>query len=247
MAFQPVVDIQARRIVAHEALVRGINGEGADYVLSQITPQNRYAFDQACRTRAIELASSLGMDVTLNINFLPNAVYQPQACIQSTLRAAARTGFPLNRISFEIVEQEDLVDASHLLRIVTAYQAFGFKVALDDFGTGYSGLSRLAELKPDIIKIDRALITNCSTDAWRLAIITGMVQLCRKLRVKVVAEGMETAAEVETLARAGVRFMQGFYFARPAFQSLVSPSAIPWTGAACASTQATEMKALSPL
>jgi EAL domain-containing protein (putative c-di-GMP-specific phosphodiesterase class I) len=96
--------------------------------------------------------------VTLNINFLPTAVYQPEACIQATLRVAERTGFPLNRITFEIVEQEDLIDPGHLLRIVSAYKAFGFKVALDDFGAGYSGLSRLAELKPDIVKIDRALM-----------------------------------------------------------------------------------------
>ncbi len=228
MAFQPVVDIQTNEIVAHEALVRGVNGEGADYVLSQLTSKNRYAFDQACRVCAIEIASRLGLAVTLNINFLPNAVYQPEACIQATLRVAERTGFPLNRITFEIVEQEDLIDPGHLLRIVSAYKAFGFKVALDDFGAGYSGLSRLAELKPDIVKIDRALITNCSSESWRLAIITSMVELCEKLSVKVVAEGVENAAEFETLRRAGVRFMQGFYFARPAFEALVSTSAISW-------------------
>lgn len=228
MAFQPVVDIQTGQIVAHEALVRGVNGEGAGYVLSQITRQTRYAFDQACRVRAIELASSLGLAVTLNINFLPNAVYQPEACIQTTLRAAERTGFPLDRITFEIVENEDLADFDHLRRIVSAYKAFGFKVALDDFGSGYSGLSRLAELKPDIVKIDRALITDCSQNVWRLEMITSIVELCRKLAVKVVAEGVENAAEAATLARAGVRFMQGFYFARPAFRSLVSPSAITW-------------------
>jgi EAL domain-containing protein (putative c-di-GMP-specific phosphodiesterase class I) len=230
MAFQPVVDIQTRQIVAHEALVRGVNGEGADVVLSQITSKNRYAFDQACRVCAIELASSLGLTVTLNINFLPNAVYQPEACIQSTLRVAQRTGFPLDRITFEIVEQEDVVDPDHLRRIVSAYNDFGFKVALDDFGSGYSGLSRLAELKPDIVKIDRALINNCSNEVWRLQIITSMVELCQKLSVKIVAEGVENASEAETLRRAGVRFMQGFYFARPAFQSLVSPSDIVWPG-----------------
>jgi EAL domain-containing protein (putative c-di-GMP-specific phosphodiesterase class I) len=230
MAFQPVVDIQTSQIIAHEALVRGVNGEGADYILSQVTSKNRYAFDQACRVCAIELASSLGLDVTLNINFLPNAVYQPEACIQSTLRVAKRTGFPLDRITFEIVEQEDLADPNHLRRIIAAYNDFGFKVALDDFGSGYSGLSRLAELKPDIVKIDRALITNCPNEVWRLQIITSMVELCQRLGVKIVAEGVENASEAETLRRAGVRFMQGFYFAPPAFESLVSASDIVWPG-----------------
>jgi len=235
MAFQPVVDVQTHRIKAHEALVRGINGEGAGHVLGQVNQDNRYAFDQACRTRAIELAARLGMDVTLNINFLPNAVYQPETCIQATLRAAARTGFPLDRISFEIIEHEDVVDPGHLLRIVDAYKAFGFKIALDDFSTGFSGLSRLAEMKPDIVKLDRALVAGCSQDPWRLAIISSMVKLCRKLGVAVVAEGIEPLAEAKTLVGAGIRFMQGFYFARPAFEALVSPDDIPWIDLAGAS------------
>jgi EAL domain-containing protein (putative c-di-GMP-specific phosphodiesterase class I) len=69
MAFQPVVDIKERRIDAYEALVRGPNGEGAMHVLSQITSANRYAFDQACRVKAIEMASALGIECGLNINF----------------------------------------------------------------------------------------------------------------------------------------------------------------------------------
>ena len=69
MAFQPIVDMQEHRIDSHEALVRGLDGEGASSVLGQITDENRYAFDQACRVKAIELASSLKIDGHLNINF----------------------------------------------------------------------------------------------------------------------------------------------------------------------------------
>lgn len=74
MAFQPVVDLVNRRIDGYEALVRGPGGEGAPSVLAQVTEENLYAFDQACRTRAIRLASRLGLDRRLSINFLPNAV-----------------------------------------------------------------------------------------------------------------------------------------------------------------------------
>jgi EAL domain-containing protein (putative c-di-GMP-specific phosphodiesterase class I) len=137
MAFQPVVDIQECRVDAYEALVRGPNREGAAQILGQVNDANRYSFDQACRVRAIELAAQLGIDRRLNINFLPNAVYEPRACIQTTLEAAARTGFDLSQLTFEIVENETIADSSHLRRIITEYHRWGFQIALDDFGTAY--------------------------------------------------------------------------------------------------------------
>ncbi len=174
MAFQPVVDLAERRIDSYEALVRGPAGEGAGFVLGQVTAENRYAFDQACRVKAIELAARLGLHsrddrCRLNINFLPNAVYDPKACIRRTLAAATRTGFPLDRLTFEIVEQEEMQLASiaHMNGIIAEYRRHGFKIALDDFSNGYSGLSRMAELKPDIVKIDRVLIQDCDTHPMR--------------------------------------------------------------------------------
>jgi EAL domain-containing protein (putative c-di-GMP-specific phosphodiesterase class I) len=228
MAFQPVVDLKARRITAYEALVRGPNGEGAESILGQIDATSRYAFDQACRVKAIELASALGITCDLNINFLPNAVYEPAACIKLTLAAAARTGFPLHRLTFEIVEQEDMADIEHLRRIIAEYRRIGFRIALDDFASGYSSLARFAELKPDIVKLDRAVVQNCDQDDTRRAIITHMVRLCHELRVKLVVEGVETAGEAATLQRAGVRFMQGFYFARPTVETALPREAINW-------------------
>ena len=220
MAFQPIVDLEESRIDAYEALVRGPNGEGAGTVLAQVNAQNRYAFDQACRVRAIELAARLGIDRQLNINFLPNAVYEPRACIRLTLDAAARTGFPRDRLTFEIVETEDIADADHLRNIIAEYRRQGFKIALDDFATGYSGLARLAELKPDIVKLDRALVRDCDQDQARLAIIASMIGLGRELGTKVVLEGVERVGEMEALRAIGGRFMQGFYFAKPAFEAI---------------------------
>lgn len=97
-AYQPIVDLRARSIYAHEALVRGPNGESAFSVLSQVTDANRYLFDQACRVQAIKGAAELGLKELLSINFLPNAVYQPAACIRSTFEAAQRYNFPIERI-----------------------------------------------------------------------------------------------------------------------------------------------------
>ncbi len=222
MAFQPIVDVQEFRIDAYEALVRGPNEEGAGAILSQVNATNMYAFDQACRVRAIELAARLGMDRQLSINFLPNAVYEPRACIRATLEAAARTGFDPRRLTFEIVETEDIADTPHLLRIVEEYRRQGFKIALDDFATSYSGLTRLADLRPDIVKLDRAVVRDCDTDRVRLAIVRNIVVLAGEIGMKLVVEGVERAAEVAALREVGVRFIQGFYFARPGFEKIVT-------------------------
>lgn len=228
MAFQPVVDVVERRIVSHEALVRGPGGEGAAEVLAKVNSDTRYAFDQACRVKAIEMAAAAGIDCELNINFLPNAVYDPAACIRQTLDIAARTGFPLHRLTFEIVEHEDVAEIAHMKAIIAEYRRHGFKVALDDFGAGFSGLARLAELTPDVLKLDRFFVMGCDTDRTRLAIVKSTVSLCRDLGIRLVIEGAETEGEVAALRSVGARFMQGYYFARPAFQTLVRHDEIGW-------------------
>ncbi len=229
MAFQPIIDVQLRRIDSYEALVRGPAGEPAASVLSQVNSRNLYAFDQACRVRAIELAARLGVTTRLNINFLPNAVYEPRACIRATLEAAARTGFDPRRLTFEIVESEAIADTEHLLSIMAEYRRQGFSVALDDFGIGFSSLSRLADLRPDVVKLDRALTSNCDRDTVRLAIARNLIALAKDIDVKLVFEGVERASEVDALRSCGARFMQGYYFAKPAFERIereqdVSPS-----------------------
>lgn len=220
MAFQPIVDIQERRIIAYEALVRSPSGGSAASVLSQVTGENLYAFDQACRVRAIELAARLGIDRQLSINFLPNAVYNPRACIRATLDAAERTGFSTDRLTFEIVETEDIADTGHLVSIIREYRKQGFKIALDDFGTGYSGLSRLVTLKPDIVKLDRAVVQDCDKDAVRLAVVASMIHFGAETGITVVVEGVERVEEVDALRSVGARFIQGFYFAKPLFEDV---------------------------
>ncbi len=220
MAFQPIIDLQLHRIDSYEALVRGTAGEPADAILSQVNSRNLYAFDQACRVRAIELAARLGVTTRLNINFLPNAVYEPRACIRATLEAAARTGFDPRRLTFEIVESEAVADTEHLLSIIAEYRRQGFSVALDDFGIGFSSLARLADLRPDVVKLDRALTSNCDRDTVRLAVARNLIALAKDIDVKLVFEGVERASEVEALRSCGARFMQGYYFARPAFERI---------------------------
>ena len=102
MAFQPIYDAVAERIWGYEALVRGTAGEGAFTILSQVSAEQKYRFDQDCRVKAIELASRLfptGEDLKLSINFMPNAVYEPAACLRATLQAADRYAFPKSSIA----------------------------------------------------------------------------------------------------------------------------------------------------
>lgn len=223
MAFQPVVDVDAGRIVSYEALVRGIAEEPAGQILSRVTAMNRYAFDQSCRVTAIALASRLGLQRTganLSINFIPGAMYRPENCVRATLVAARRHHFPVDRLTFELTENEEVTDTKKLGDIFRVYRENRFSTALDDFGAGFSGLSLLAEFMPDLVKIDMALIRGVDTDSRRQAIVGGIMGICRALATKVVAEGVETRAELSALRGLGISMFQGYLFARPAFERL---------------------------
>jgi EAL domain-containing protein (putative c-di-GMP-specific phosphodiesterase class I) len=230
-AYQPIVDLRENKIFAHEALVRGINGEGALSVLTRVNDQNRYRFDQQCRTGAIATAAQLGMTEHLSINFLPNAVYRPELCIRSTLDAARAHDFPLERLIFETVESEHLDNNRHLTNILREYREFGFMTAIDDFGAGYSGLTLLADFQPDLLKLDMALIRDIHRDRVRQAIVRGVVTMCTELGVTVIAEGIEHAEERDFLADCGIYLMQGFWFAKPAFKALAKINPGAWQNA----------------
>ncbi|MCG6656195.1 EAL domain-containing protein [Halomonas campisalis] len=222
MAFQPIVELTSARVTTHEALVRGPTGESAVSILSQVTPELLYRFDQACRVRAIELASRLGMREDLSINFLPNAVYEPMACIQATLAISEQVGWPTQRLVFEITETEKVQDQGHLQRIIETYREMGFATALDDFGNGYANLDLLTELRPDRLKLDRVLIMGCDSDPRRQAILRALADLGRALAIDMVAEGVETREEALWLGRNGLTHQQGFYYARPQLEALAT-------------------------
>lgn len=223
MAFQPILDLKRREVFAHEALVRGLAGEGAGQVLARVNNDNIYSFDQACRTTAIGWAARLGLPARLSINFMPNAVYKPETCIRATLAAAEREGFPLERIIFEVTEQEQVRDTGHLLNILTAYRKMGFKTAIDDFGAGYAGLNLLADFQPDIIKLDMHLIRGLEADRVRQVLVRSIVDFCAELGIQVIAEGVETLEELRALQDMGIELFQGYLLARPGFQSLPEP------------------------
>ncbi|WP_207544564.1 EAL domain-containing protein [Sphingomonas jatrophae] len=230
MAFQPIVDTDKGLAFAYEALIRGSSGEGALSVLSRVTEANRYSFDQACRVHAIESALTAGLmdtEARLSINFLPNAVYSPMACIQLTLRTAQAVGMPIDRLIFEFTENEQMGSPEHVASIIDTYKRIGFSVAIDDFGAGHSGLDMFARFVPDEIKLDMELVRGIDTDPRRRAIVRSVVSMCRELNTLLIAEGIETAAEAATLRDLGVRYHQGYWYAKPSIASL-PPSRPDW-------------------
>ncbi len=236
MAFQPIYDAVDERVWGYEALVRGLAGEGAFDVLSRILPEQKYRFDQDCRVKAIELASRLfpaGEELKLSINFMPNAVYEPAACLRATLLAAGRCSFPTSSIMFEFTENEEVADTAHLTNIITEYRKHGFTTAIDDFGAGHAGLGLLVEFQPDLLKIDMKLVRGIDGSPARQAVVTGILGIAGTLGITVLAEGIETEAEFLFLKAAGVRLFQGYWFAKPAFEELpeVRFGSVPGIGA----------------
>jgi EAL domain-containing protein (putative c-di-GMP-specific phosphodiesterase class I) len=218
-AFQPIVNADTREIISFEALVRGPNGEPSADVFSQVG-DNIYGFDQACRIKAIHMASRLKLRKHLNINLLPFGSYQTGMNIRATLRASENFGFPIENIVFEVTESEMLTDHRRLIDIIKMYQEFGFQTAIDDFGTGYSGLKLLVEYQPNYVKLDRNLIADIHGNEVKQTVVQGIGFICKKLGVGLMAEGVERFEEFSWLRGAGVSLFQGYYFAPPAFEAL---------------------------
>jgi EAL domain-containing protein (putative c-di-GMP-specific phosphodiesterase class I) len=247
MAFQPIVDVARRSVFAYEALVRGTEQESAGDVLGQVTEASRSAFDQSCRIKAMILAAQLGIadqGALLSVNFLPGATYSPTACIQRTILAAERTGFPLSSLMFEISEMETVGETDRLQAIAAEYRRHGLTLALDDFGAGHSGLNLLADLDVHVLKLDGRLIRGIDHQPRTEEIVRSTIAMCRRLEVQVVAECVETRAEYDLLRDAGVRLMQGYFFAKPTFEALPS---IVWPEDRIVRNPVTSIKHAAPL
>jgi EAL domain-containing protein (putative c-di-GMP-specific phosphodiesterase class I) len=147
-------------------------------------------------------------------------VYKAETCIRATLEIARQLNFPVERIIFEVTEQEQVKDLDHLVGILRAYHKMGFFTAIDDFGAGYAHLNLLADFQPDLIKLDMQLLRGIDGDSVRQVLVESVAQICRKLRIELIAEGVETVEEFATLKEMGIFLFQGYLFAKPEFQAL---------------------------
>ena len=225
-AFQPIVDTHARAVYSHEALVRGLNNEPAYQVIKRYSSNQMAAFDAACRARAIEVAVRIGVSTNLNLNFLPTAAFSEAVGLNSTIEAADRHAFPLDRIILEATEGEAIGNHAQFAKVVNEYRRAGMRLAIDDFGAGYSGLNLLSEFQPDIVKLDMALVRGIQSNGPRQAIVRAIAQVCVDLGIDFIVEGVETVDEFSWFIDLGVNLYQGYLLAKPMFEAM-PPFQIP--------------------
>jgi len=220
--YQPIAALETGRVEGFEALIRwqqpggplvppgdflplvlaaGVADDLDDFVL-------RAATAQAVELRALE--PNLRMAVNLSARFfhLPNPVQR----VKSALDAS---GLPAEALELEITETAAMRDAEATLAVLGELKQLGVRLAIDDFGTGYSSLSYLRRFPVDALKIDQSFVRNLDTDPNALAIVQGILALARSLRLLVIAEGIETRAQLSRLEELGCDLLQGFAIGRP--------------------------------
>ncbi len=220
--FQPIFQSDCESLWGYECLMRGLTDDGSWLMPKQLlewAAQERLIFmlDRICRETHIRNAAAvLPDDLAILINFLPTAIYEPSFCLKTTIAAAKSAGVDPNRVVFEVVETEKVQDGPHLASILNEYRESGFRVALDDVGSGFAGLMMLADLKPDLIKIDRELVRGAAKSEMHRIIVRALVQIARDSGCLILAEGVETEAELAIMKSFGVDLFQGFLLGRPA-------------------------------
>ena len=220
--FQPIVHCDdPGRVYGYECLVRGIAEDGSivfpDMLFSQARKSGlMFQLDRAARLAAIANASRFSITDKVFINFNPTAIYDPEFCLRTTVAAMKESGLKSDQIVFEVVESDEMHDVEHLIRIMTYYRERGFSAALDDLGAGYSSLNLLHRLKPDIIKLDMALIRDVDSDPFKGSLVANLLDLAKSLGVRTVVEGVETTGEWHWLREHGADYAQGYLFGRPA-------------------------------
>jgi EAL domain-containing protein (putative c-di-GMP-specific phosphodiesterase class I) len=217
-AYQPIVSLADRSVVAHEALLRGVvdgrevGGGDLFFVAEQAGWLHR--LDRIGRESAIAGAVPWLGDDDLYVNFNPSSIYRPQVCLASTERVVHDTGIAPGQLVFEVVESHAIADRGHLVSVLDHYRSLGWRVALDDVGAGWSSLSLLAAVRPDVVKLDKRLVQELPHDGAR-TVLKAVTELAHQLGAVVVAEGVETERLAEEVTALGADLGQGWLFGRP--------------------------------
>jgi EAL domain-containing protein (putative c-di-GMP-specific phosphodiesterase class I) len=214
MVFQPIVSWTEREIVAYEALVRTCEPElarpdllfSAAERLGMIIPMGR-----RIRRGVAQLVSTAPERVSLFVNVHGGELADPELYDpESPLSRVA------HRVVLEITERWSLDGFDDIGERISALRDLGFRVAVDDLGAGYAGLTSFARLRPEVVKLDMSLIRGVNEDPTRQHLIRSLNGACRDLGIRVVAEGVETKEERDTLVALGSNLLQGYLFSKPA-------------------------------
>jgi diguanylate cyclase (GGDEF)-like protein len=223
--FQPIIALDSRRILGYEALIRGpenspLHTPDQLFSIARRTRQLA-ALEFACRAASCEKFVALNLNGKLFLNMTPLSFTDSQYRDGVTRQILQRVGLSPERVVFELTESQPL-DQFDLLRAASEhFQRQGFAVALDDLGAGYAGLRVWSELCPDYVKIDRHFIYGIDKDPVKREFVRAMLDIANRMGNKVIAEGIETEAELNTLIAMGIENVQGYFLARPAADPII--------------------------
>ncbi len=223
MYYQPRIDLLSGRIVSAEALIRWRHPQRelvppSEFIplaeeTGQIVGIGAWIIDDVCAQQIDWLNRGLSI-VPVAINL--SAVQFEKGRVLETIRETVeRHGLPKHLIEFELTESVVMNDPEEAARSLQALKGMGFKLSLDDFGTGYSSLAYLKRFPFDFVKIDRAFITDIIRSPEDAAIATAVIAMAHNLNLRVIAEGVETEAQLRYLRRHHCDEIQGYYFSPP--------------------------------
>jgi len=221
--YQPQVDLKTGQIVALEALVRWNKpGTGLipplDFIplaeqTGLIVPIGEWVLRSACMQTFRWQKEGLP-PLTIAVN-LSARQFQQQDLSAQIAEALRVSGLSPRQLDLEITESHAMQDANFTLSVFHDLQAMGVRISIDDFGTGYSSLGFLKQFPINTLKIDRSFVKDLAKDAKDEAIVSAIIVLAHRLGLDVVAEGVETEAELAILRRHQCDRMQGYFFSKP--------------------------------
>lgn len=213
MVYQPIVSSKERRVFGYEGLVRSSESQlstAAELLLAAEQLERVRDLGRAVRRRVAEDAARAPAGSVLFVNLHPLELED-----ESLYLASSPLGQIANRVVLEVTERASLEGVRDIDARVSRLRAMGFKLAVDDLGAAYSGLSTLARIEPDIVKLDMFLARGLSAKSANKAVIRSMVQLCLELGMGFVCEGVETGAQRDTMIDLGCDLFQGYLYSRP--------------------------------
>ncbi|MDI7490971.1 diguanylate phosphodiesterase [Cronobacter dublinensis] len=229
-ALQPIVAPLAGKIKAFEALIRTADGGSPAAWFAALSGDALYEADLHAKDAAFALAKAvnIGSDM-ISVNLLPGSLVRVPDAVAILLSQIARHGLLPQQVIVEITESEVITHFQTFEHVIRQLRAAGINLAIDDFGAGFAGLSLLTRFQPGLIKIDRSIVTDIHLYGPKQAIVYGILRSCAELEITVVAEGVEKVEEWCWLTAAGIKYFQGYLFARPAL-NCAPPVSWPVTG-----------------
>jgi len=219
--YQPILNFKTGSILGWEALTRGPQGSSfrSPVILFETAEQlgRLFALEKLCRESAIAHAGELQAGQKLFLNIHPKTMADPEFTPGKTLELMDKAGLNADNVVFEITERHSVQEFDLFYRTLDHYRSQGFKVAVDDAGAGYAGLTTIAELQPEYIKLDKSLIDDIHKDPVKRALVETTVTFADKIGSQIIGEGVESMEQAVCLKDIGVHCGQGFFMARPAF------------------------------